>query len=220
MKSCILYFVKYPEPGTVKTRLARGATPELAAEFYRTFAADKLMELAETEEADVLVCFAPEAKRREVAEWLPGFQLFAQKGDDLGGRMENAFRHAFRQGCDRAILVGSDVPGLTPELMRRGFESLTPESAALGPAEDGGYYLIGFHREGFAPEPLRNMEWSRDDVFQRTKTRLLELGLRCKELERLSDIDTPDDLVALVKGGVDGPLSGKSLELAKRLTET
>ena len=219
MRDCILYFVKYPQPGAVKTRMAEGTTPQLAADFYRAFAADKFAEIVATPEAEVIVCFAPEKMQREVAAWLPCRRYLSQKGTELGRRMENAFGEAFLMGYDRAVLVGSDIPGLTPDILRRGLNALAPDTAVLGPAEDGGYYLIGFHRQGFKPEVLRNMAWSDSHVFQRTADLLNRLGLDCVELERLADMDTLDDLAALVKLGADGPLAGLSLETARAMTD-
>ncbi len=174
MSDCILYFVKYPHPGEVKTRLADGCSAELAAEFYRVFARKKLVEIAGTPKADVFVCYFPETMRRETVEWLgASHKYISQKGADLGRRMENAFREVFFMGYDRVVLVGSDIPGLTPDILRAGLDSLNAGSACIGPAGDGGYYLVGFHRHSFVPEVFHDMQWSREEVGQRTVNRLL-----------------------------------------------
>lgn len=218
-KECVIFFVKLPVPGEVKTRLAEDTSPEGAARFYAVFAEEKLAELKGGCAADIIVCFTPEAARAEVAEWLgPDHRYIAQKGADFGRRMENAFREVFFMGYERAVLAGSDIPGLTPVILSDALESLTPETACLGPAEDGGYYCIGFHKQGFTPEVFRNMEWSTPEVFQRTVNQFDALGRKWVELVQLDDTDTLEDVETLVALGRSGPLGGKALETAKKLT--
>jgi rSAM/selenodomain-associated transferase 2/rSAM/selenodomain-associated transferase 1 len=215
-RDCLLFFVKHPEPGAVKTRLARAASMETAARFYAALAEDRLAAL-ECGDFDVLVCFAPARRREEIAAWLgPGREYLAQRGADLGERMENGFRDAFARGYERAVLAGSDIPGLTPELVRRGLDALSTGRAALGPAEDGGYYLAGFHRDGFVGAALHDPEWSTHGVFARARGALAGAGLAVAELDRLRDADTPDDLRALLDAGVFG---GPVKPLARALLE-
>lgn len=219
MKDCILFFVKYPVPGEVKTRLAEDSSPELAAEFYATFVEEKFEELKEECGAKVIVCHAPEGAGQAMRDWLgAGVRYFGQKGTDLGRRMENAFREAFLLGYDRAVLAGSDVPGLSPAILTEAIESLTEDTACLGPADDGGYYLVGFHRRGFKPEVLRDMEWSTRDVFERTASRLGKAGMNCHVLPPLEDMDTVEDVETLVALGSAGPLGPRTLAEARRLT--
>jgi len=219
MKACILFFVKYPEPGEVKTRLAEETSPELAAEFYSVFAKEKLAELSAGCDADVLIFYAPETARNDMADWLgPEHRYLAQKGVDLGRRMENGFREAFFMGYEAGVLVGSDIPGLSPEIIREGLESLTPETVSIGPADDGGYYLIGFHKGGFKPDVFRNMPWSTEDVLQYTANRLEDMGMERVELVRLEDTDTLEDVETLAALGTVGPLGGNALAVAKKLS--
>jgi len=219
MKDCILFYVKYPEPGEVKTRLADDCSPELAAEFYTVLVEEKLAELSKGCEADILICYAPEKARRQMTEWLgKDYRYIAQKGSDLGRRMENGFREAFFMGYDRVVLVGSDIPGLTPEIINEGLTQLIPETASLGPADDGGYYLIGFPRSGIVPTIFQNMDWSTDTVFQTTLTRLEDNGATCHILPSLEDIDTYEDLETLAALGSAGPLSNKALQVARKIT--
>lgn len=217
MKDCIIFFVKYPEPGMVKTRLADHSSPEAAADFYRTFVEEKIAEL-ECCDKDILVFHYPEGARQEMKEWLgPKFRYLGQKGTELGRRMENAFREAFFMGYERAVLVGSDIPGLSCEIVEAAFEAVSSDTAALGPAEDGGYYLIGFHRTGYVPEVFRKMEWSTGGVFQTTVDRLIANELKCAGLPQLDDMDTIEDVEEHVALGNAGPLSGRSLEMARKL---
>ncbi len=219
MNDCLLFFVKYPEPGEVKTRLAEDTSPEMAAEFYEVFAAEKLVELNVSTDFDVVVAFAPEIRKDDMPDWLgDDNQYIGQKGGELGRRMENAFREAFLLGYERVVLAGSDIPGLTPAIVAEGLNSLTTDTACIGPADDGGYYLIGFHKQGFVPQVFRSMEWSTEDVFQQTAKRLDDSGKAYVELPRLEDTDTLEDVETLAALGSVGPLGGKALALARKMT--
>lgn len=218
MSDCILFFVKYPTPGEVKTRLAEKSSPELAAEFYKVFVEEKLAELAGCCHADIIIFHTPEASGADMVDWLGADRRYLiQKGSDLGRRMENAFREAFFMHYERVVLVGSDIPGMTPAIITAGLNALTPDTASLGPADDGGYYLMGFHKNGFVPEIFRDMEWSTQDVFQHTVNRIRSAGKSYVELDRLEDTDTMEDVETLVALGTKGPLGGKALAAAKKL---
>lgn len=219
MKDCILFFVKYPTPGEVKTRLAKDSSPELAAEFYSVFVEEKLSELAENTEADIIVCHAPESARKDMPDWLgTSYRYIGQKGTDLGIRMENGFREAFFMGYGRVVLVGSDIPALTADIIQEALNALSPDTAALGPADDGGYYLIGFQKGSLVPDIFHHMEWSTDLVFQQTVSRLEEAGTAVHELPQLEDTDTIEDVETLIALGSMGPLGPKSLAMARKLT--
>ena len=134
----------------VKSRLALHLGNERAAEIYR--------ELAETVVADVIprtpendyeinLCYSPETMEQAVKEWFPQHHLFfPQEGSDLGERMSNAFFHAFAAGYTKALLIGSDCPDISRTIVSRGFMLLDTHDVILGPAHDGGYYLIGLRR--------------------------------------------------------------------------
>jgi len=218
MKDCILFFVKYPVPGEVKTRLAEDSSPELVAELYATFVEEKISELADGCDATLIICHAPEGARQAMRDWLgTSFRYLGQKGTTLGRRMENAFREAFLMGYERVILAGSDIPALAPSILAEGLDALTEESAAIGPAEDGGYYCIGFHRRAFKPEVLAEMEWSTASVFDITASRMDKAGIGYHVLPPLPDIDTIEDLETLVALGDAGPLGPQTLAEARRL---
>lgn len=218
MKDCILFFVKYPVPGEVKTRLAENSSPELAAEFYATLVEEKLDELTKGCDATIITCHAPEGARQAMRDWLgTNRRYIGQKGTGLSRRMENAFREAFLMGYERVILAGSDVPGLTPAILAEGLESLTETSSCLGPVDDGGYYCIGFHRRGFRPEVLNDMEWSTASVFEQTASSMEKAGLTHHVLPPLTDIDTMEDLETLMAIGVAGPLGPRTLAEARKL---
>lgn len=217
MTDCLLLFVKYPTAGEVKTRLASSCSGESAAELYRALVNDIVSRLRGAT-MDLLICYTPDAARADLQDWLgTDLKYISQKGDGLGERMENAFREAFFMGYRRAVLAGSDVPGLTQDIVQSGLDVLTPQVASVGPASDGGYYLIGFEKYGFAPEVLQGMEWSHTEVCHRTVNRLDALGIECVQLKELDDIDTMADLRQLVERGVDGPLSEATLKMAQEM---
>ena len=120
-------------------------------------------------------------------------------------------------GYERAVLVGSDIPGLTPEIVNRGLRCLEPDRASLGPAGDGGYYLIGFHKAGFAPEVFRTGEWSSPGVYERAFNILAGAGFAFIELEGLDDMDTMEDIETMLALGPMGPLRGRTLDMARKM---
>lgn len=218
MRDCVLFFVKYPEPGMVKTRIADMSSPEDAADFYRVFVEEKLAELKAGCDADIVVCHHPENAGAAMREWLgKGVRYFGQKGGDLGRRMENAFREAFFLGYDRVVLAGSDIPGLSGDIVSAALEGLDSNTASIGPAGDGGYYILGFHRAGFVPEVFRQVAWSTDDVFSVTVDRLNMSGKRCAGLPQLDDLDTIEDVEELIALGNSSGLHGRVLEKARKL---
>lgn len=220
MTDCIIYFVKYPTPGMVKTRLARKSSPELAAEFYGVFAQEKLSELATGTDVDVLIFFAPDDAEEKMKEWLgKEHQFHPQTGDSLGSRMENAFNHAFEAGYERAILVGSDIPAFTPDIATKALAQLSPTTASIGPAKDGGYYLIGFHRQGMVSNIFHDMAWSTADVCRETISRLTANGSAVFELPQLNDMDTLDDVEELMALGPRSPLGRRAMTAARKLVE-
>jgi hypothetical protein len=217
MRDCLLFFVRHPEPGRVKTRLIGPATPGLVADFYAALVENALLLLTGTIHADLLVCFTPAGQERVMRQWLgPEQRLLAQRGEGLGERMANAFSDAFAMGYERAVLTGSDIPGLTPGIVRDGLDVLTPGRAVLGPAEDGGYYLAGFRRDGFVPAMFDEKEWGGAEVHARALERLRATGMLTVELDRLSDLDTVEDLRWMLRSP-NCPLSGRALALARQI---
>ena len=145
----ILFFLKEPRPGAVKTRLAREVGDQAAADLYRAMAEDTLEVLRSHPvpvPIPVTICFAPAEARQAVMSWLgPDLDYAAQEGTGLGARMFAALKQAFDQGAQRAVLVGSDLPDLPGGHVALALEWLAAHPAPVfGPAVDGGYYLAGF----------------------------------------------------------------------------
>jgi rSAM/selenodomain-associated transferase 1 len=133
---------------------------------------------------------------------------FPQAGADLGERMKNAFQHCFADGFDDVIIIGSDIPDLPPEIFAEAFAALENRGAVIGPAADGGYYLIGFRKETFAPEAFEGIVWSTQAVFAETVARLERVGVGVHLLPSWRDVDTVDDLRDLVRRHRDTPFAG------------
>ena len=186
----ILYFVKYPEPGKVKTRLAKTVGPEAAAKAYQGLAQSNFCVLKDHEAADVntVVLFDPPEKELEIKEWLPGAAAYRlQRGEDLGKRLSCAFQEAFQEGAEQVLAIGSDTLGLKPEFITKAFDLLTYYDVVIGPAKDGGYYLIGFSESHTIL--FQDIPWSTQDVFKTTLERIAEEGLSYGFLHELEDLD-------------------------------
>jgi rSAM/selenodomain-associated transferase 1 len=135
---------------------------------------------------------APRDDSAEIAAWFPEATCVPQQGADLGARMAAATEWAFAQGATTAIVVGTDAPELSREHVALALEALTRAHVAIGPAADGGYYLIGLRRP--APALFERIPWSTPDVLTQTLARAEELGLTVAPLPLLADIDTVEDL--------------------------
>lgn len=189
----LIVFVKEPRPGTVKTRLARVIGNEHAAQLYRALAEEAVRRTQPRggEYAQFLF-FTPADAGPTLARWFPGGTLFPQKGDDLGQRMANAFETAFARGARRVAIVGTDAPGVSRPLVTEALLALGDHDVVVGPAQDGGYYLLALDRP--RPGLFEAIPWSTSGVLAATAERAALLGLRLSVLEPLADIDTLDDL--------------------------
>jgi len=196
-KSCIIFFVKYPERGQVKTRLSAELGASVTVELYRSFVLD-VLSMLERSGIQFYICFSPESSQEKFMKWLGNEHFYIpQQGDDLGQRMKNAILRAFAQGFSRAVLIGSDIPDLSAGLMEEACLSLKAHDAVIGPSLDGGYYLIGFNSETLLPRIFEEMEWSTDTVFTKTLTRLKDAKLKVHQLPERRDIDILTDLRSL-----------------------
>ena len=197
-RSCILFFVKFPEPGRVKTRLTPPLTPREAADLYRCMVLDHLDTL-DALDIPAMVCFTPATSRERFIDWLGEDRTYLpQEGGDLGERMRNAFQEAWGKGYRRAVLIGSDIPHLPVESLREAMNVLDSNGVTIGPTHDGGYYLIGFRRETFLPEVFEGIRWSSGTEYRETVTCLLEHDLSISTLAELADIDDIYDLKLLL----------------------
>jgi rSAM/selenodomain-associated transferase 1 len=194
---CVIVFLRSPEPGSVKTRLARTLGAGAATELYRCFVSD-LMAMLKRNGSPLHIFYTPADAADRIAEWIgPGHRLTAQRGADLGLRMANAFREVFAQGARRALLVGTDLPDLPAQRIFAGFSSLAGAPAVIAPTFDGGYCLIGFRAESFIGEVFEDPPWGTGGVLPATLAALRRCSAVPRVLAPWPDIDTVDDLAAL-----------------------
>ena len=207
---CVILFLKALEKGRVKTRLAKFLGEETALELYRCFVEDTLGMLVQGG-YPLLIFHDPPAARRHIGQWLgKRHTLLPQTGEDLGDRMQNAFRTTFARGYRAALIVGSDSPDLPNGLLDEALAALGNQDVVLGPARDGGYYLIGFREETFLPDAFTGIAWSTPEVFARTLAILRNVGLRVHLLPTWRDVDTLEDIRALVLRNGDTAFAGSA----------
>jgi hypothetical protein len=182
--------LKAPRPGTVKTRLAAEVGADSATRIYRQLAERQLA--AVPAEWALEVHFSPAEAEAEMRAWLgPRPKLTPQTGADLGARMANALTSAWAAGRAEVLVVGGDCPELDEALLREAARQLETHDVVLGPANDGGYYLIGLKAP--CPALFAGMAWSTDTVYAETLRRAADAGLRVGRLPLHDDVDTLAD---------------------------
>lgn len=195
-ENLLIIFAKYPEPGKVKNRLAAELGTGEAVRVYAACAEKVLAAAASAGSAagyDTAIACWPPKKLHEMTRWLdPGIPIRAQRGADLGSRMQHAFAEGFSAGHKKIAIIGTDCPAVTQELICRAFALLDSRDAAIGPAADGGYYLIGLRRP--VSVIFENIPWSTGRVLSLTLERLAGSSMTCGLLPQLVDIDRPEDL--------------------------
>ncbi len=189
LRNTLLIFIKNPRPGCVKTRLARTAGDAEALRIYH-FLLEKTRAAALKVQAGRLLFYSDFPDRAD--EW-PETEFIkkVQTGRDLGERMEAAFLDAFESGSGKTVIIGSDCPDLTGEILQSAFDRLEGVDFVLGPTPDGGYYLLGMKQ--LETSVFRDIEWSTDSVRARTIEKINAAGKSFALLPELSDIDTEDD---------------------------
>lgn len=191
----LILFTRWPAPGQAKTRLIPALGPVGAAELHAALAQHALawcLAFIRQHPARLeLRCVgAPPAAFRR---WLGYAPLIRPQAEgDLGARMHQALGEALAEGAGRAVLIGSDCPGLTDAVLAQAFAALTDHDLVLGPATDGGYYLVGLTRP--APEIFRGIAWGTEQVLEQTLAAAPRAGLRHALLPALTDLDRPADL--------------------------
>ena len=186
-KNLLIIFVKNAKLGKVKTRLAKTIGNEKALAIYH-----QLLEITEKATHEIVmdqrVYYSEEIEEKG---W-EGREKRIQEGGDLGARMKNAFEKGFNDGYTRIVLVGSDLPDLSKEIIENGFESLRDNEIVFGPAEDGGYYLVGMRNKEFSI--FENKPWSTKGLLKKTTNELAESNTNYGLLKMLNDVDTYEDL--------------------------
>ena len=190
----IIIFGRYPVPGRVKTRLIPVLGSAGAADLHRRLMEQTFttaIKVASKHGMGVEICFDGGSPGK-IKRWLGRGPILSHQGPgDLGRRMQDAFTQAFRSGCGRVVLVGTDIPALTSDHLMQAFDALTGHDIVFGPSVDGGYWLIGLRRP---VKVFRNIDWGTDRVLSQTIAMVNEQGYKFHLLDRLRDIDTGDDL--------------------------
>jgi len=184
----LIIFIKNPQLGKVKTRLAVSIGSDAALAVYHKLCQHTRQTVLGVE-VERQLYYSDFIDRHDA--WKEGqFVKHQQVGSDLGARMNQAFQDSLKQG-NRAVIIGSDCPQLTADLLRDAFQALVEHPFVLGPAQDGGYYLLGMREP--CPGLFHNMEWSTEKVTEMTLQRIHEQKKSCFLLPILSDIDTIED---------------------------
>jgi rSAM/selenodomain-associated transferase 1 len=190
-KKLFIVFAKNGELGKVKTRLAQTIGNEGALSVYL----DLLQITEEVSSAVENVHLRIYFSDYLLEDRWPNKEKFIQSGADLGQRMKNAFEQGFNDGFTSIVGIGADLPEITPVHISDAFHALESTDFVFGPALDGGYYLVGMSFEK-GLYTFENKPWSTEDLYELTKTEILENRHSVYELETLNDIDTLEDLKA------------------------
>lgn len=195
MKRKLLIFTRYPVAGRTKTRLMPILGAEGAAALQRRMTeltlrtADQLAAATGVE----LEIFHAGGRTTQMAAWLGPHRRYCRQGaGDLGAKISRAFAAAFQDGCRQVMLIGSDCPALSPELLATAFSRLTNHDLVLGPATDGGYYLVGLTRA--QPLLFTPRSWGAGLLLAETIAVAQKNALKFSLLEELPDVDRPADL--------------------------
>jgi rSAM/selenodomain-associated transferase 1 len=223
----LVIFGKAPIPGQVKTRLCPPLTGDEAATLQGTLVLDVVERSRAVErQLDRFLACSPSREHPffKVMEGRHGVKLLDQVGPDVGARMAQVFEELFKLGYRKVVMVGTDVPTLQPSSLLEAHKLLDDHDLVLGPAQDGGYFLIGLTRP--IPDLFQDIPWSTDQVRALTLKKAEALGLKVAQLAMGRDLDTVEDLTALAslvpsgKGkGQPGPISARTAGVFRMLAE-
>jgi rSAM/selenodomain-associated transferase 1 len=188
-KNLLIIFVKNIKLGKVKTRLAKTVGDDNAFKVYKA-----LVEVTENATSNINVDKRIYFSDAIIDEKWPNDFKAVQKGNDLGERMSNAFKDGFTSGYDNIVLIGSDLPNISEDIIIHGFDSIKSKDIVFGPAEDGGYYLVGFSK--FHNCVFENKAWSTSNLLKETLTELNQKNIDVSIIVTFNDIDTFEDLQA------------------------
>jgi len=189
MKEAIIIFVRNPELGKVKTRLAATVGDEKALDIYKQLLLHT-MQVAEKSDANKFVFYHEQIMENDI--WnKKGFFKKLQLGVDLGEKMKRAFSTVFSEGYSNIIIIGSDCMQINSAIVKEAFAGLEQKDTVIGPAKDGGYYLLGMKIN--LPFLFENIAWSTDTVFNDTVFSMKQHNLSTALLPVLTDVDTEAD---------------------------
>ena len=188
-KNLLLIFTRNPELGKAKTRLAKTVGDETALEIYK-FLLEKTRDISSKVTTDKAVYYSIKIRENDIWD-SSTYQKHQQVGEDLGIRMLNAFKNGFKAGYEKVMIIGSDLYDLTTENIENAFLQLNTNDVVLGPAEDGGYYLLGMN--SLHSTIFKNKNWGTETVRKDTLSDLKDK--KVKLLEFKNDIDVYEDII-------------------------
>ncbi|MDJ0555696.1 MAG: TIGR04282 family arsenosugar biosynthesis glycosyltransferase [Microcoleaceae cyanobacterium MO_207.B10] len=194
----LIIFTRYPEPGKTKTRLIPALGKEGAANLQRQMTEQTVAKVKQLQD-EISLSFEIRFVGGDIQlikNWLGSDLKYQEQGEgDLGDRLIRAFQAAFKKSNKYVVIIGIDCPKLSSNIISEAFEKLTKNDLVIGPATDGGYYLIGLSK--FIPELFKEINWGSSQVLEKTVKLAELLGLVFAYLPPLSDIDRPEDLNSL-----------------------
>ncbi len=196
-KKHLVLFVKAPRWGQVKTRLARDIGQMSAWMFYRNTSCNVLRRLVRDGRWQTILAVTPDEYVAKGRFWPSGARRMAQGRGDLGRRMSGPLK-TLPPGP--VVIIGSDIPDITPDHVARAFKALGRAEAVIGPAEDGGYWLVGLKRSSRIIDLFKNVRWSGPETLRDT-VRNMPRTARITCIDTLRDVDTGKDYMAIVRAG-------------------
>ena len=187
-KNLLIVFTRNPELGKVKTRLAKTVGNAIALKIY-TFLLEKTRDIAVQVSADKAVYYSVKVRENDIWD-TNNFQKHQQVGEDLGIRMLHAFKNGFKAGYEKVMIIGSDLYDLTAETIENAFIALEDNEVVIGPAEDGGYYLLGMN--SLEEKVFKNKNWGTETVRKNTLEELKDKKVFL--LGELNDVDVFEDI--------------------------
>jgi len=217
-KKILLILAKHPTPGFCKTRLTPPLSPQEGARLQDAMVRDISFMTTHLRDTGTILFHTPAEQGDYFRGVFPEATLLPQVGEDLGKRLEQAFRYAFETGGEQVIAIGTDSPSLPSGLIEEGFRLLDrPEGTmVIGPAEDGGYWCIGMNR--LLPPLFHDIPWGSERVFPLTVERAARLRIPVHLLPVRPDIDTMDDLLRYHPEGEFGHETYRCLQSLKRVS--
>jgi len=195
-KNALLIFIKAPLLGEIKTRLQPELSPEISLQIFKAMGKDLVDHFSRSEYFDFYIQYWPENTLGEMRLWLgKDLNYVPQRGADLGEKLKNAFTDSFRQNYQKVCIIGSDLPTIAEEDVLEAFEKLDSVDVILGPAMDGGYYLVALKE--LHPQLFENVEWSTEYVLKQTVLRTTRQNLSVYQMARQRDVDTYKDVIYL-----------------------
>ena len=205
LKNRLIVFTRYPEAGKTKTRLIPHLGAKKAADLQRQmteYIVGRTRSLRVKGSLSLEIHFSG-GSLLQMQDWLGAELAYRpQPEGDLGQRLQKAFSNSFQKGLERIVVIGSDCPEIDSHHLEQAFHQLTHHDVVLGPAEDGGYYLVGISR--VCAQLFQGIAWGTGQVFAQTAAIATQLGLSLATLETLRDVDRPEDIAIFEQAACRG----------------